>query len=261
MSTASGTRAVARPTTALSTAGRRFDDLADPRRLAHQRLHPRPAERREPGERRRPDRCSGRRSSPGWRRLPAPDSRPGQDAAASGARRRRPERSAPATRRAPDRGRTGRCAARRRGRSRPGAAAGVRPMTPNSDFRYASSPCWRASALGRALGREPVGVVGAKRHVPAFASRAQRLAREIGIDRDAGDSAPRGVSDIPVVQRAVEMAGDHRVRAVGADYGGRISRRRVRQRDANTVGSQPRFRGRSPLCAGCRSQARLRAHR
>ena len=41
VSTASGTKAVARLTAALSTAGRRLTDLADPRRLAHQSPHPR----------------------------------------------------------------------------------------------------------------------------------------------------------------------------------------------------------------------------
>ena len=159
------------------------------------------------------------------------------------------------------RGRTGRCAGRRRGRLRPAAQAGVRPTTPNVVFRYASSPCGATRPSGRALGREPVGVIGAQRNMPAFASCAQRLAGEVRIDRGVGDAAPRGISGIAVVQRAVEVAGHNRMRAVGADHCACLSRRRVRQRDAHAVGCRARCPRRSVRIARCRSPAHRPARR
>ena len=52
VSSASGTRTEARLASAAEERRPQVDDLADQRRLAHQRAHPRPAERREPRERR-----------------------------------------------------------------------------------------------------------------------------------------------------------------------------------------------------------------
>ena len=213
---------------ALNKAGRRFTILpivADSRTSARTR-----------GLRTAAKRAKARRESaalvdegrPGSRRPPALGSRPGPDAGASGARRRQPGRPDLSTTPAPGGGRRGHSAAGRRGPSLLSSRHRLGPR-PEPVLQVLELALWCRGALRGAFCREPVGVVGGRAERARIRDRRPRSRRRDRVDRRVGDAAPRGVSGVPVAQRAVEVAGHNRVRAVGTDHRGGRPRSRVRQ--------------------------------
>ena len=157
---------------------------------------------------------------------------------------------------APDRGRRGRCARRPSGSVAARTAGIGSAQEANVVRRYASSPSGATPSLRRPFGGEPVGAVRPERNVAELDGRAQDFAGEFGVDRTVGHPAPCRVADVAVRQCAVEVAGHHRTGAVRADDGGRLARRRVRQRDPHAGRRWRRVRGRRPRFERCRQPAR-----
>ena len=99
-------------------------------------------------------------------------------------------------------------------------------------------------ALGHALGREPVGVVGPERHVPDLCAGPQCLAGQIGVHADTGNAAPCGVTGVAVVEGTVQPAGHDRACPVGTDQRRRLVFLPIGASDANRLGARGHTRGR-----------------
>ena len=78
-------------------------------------------------------------------------------------------------------------------------------------------PFGRQLPLRRAFGGVPIRQVGSHWDVAGFDARSECFTGQLRVNGIAGDTAPPGVADVAVGQRAVEVTGRDRVGAVGAD--------------------------------------------